>query len=349
MADDNRQHDFSIPGGAVIDPDADHDSGDENDRADNSFDFANYLTASKLRGDIVIGRNTTMTVTGTCPTFENLVVASGVTVEVEGACGTSGISDSDFADQNGFAEGVNGIYVWNVLDVQGTLMLDGLDLHLIAPRPNHMADSMYAGVSYTKDSDGEYSMGSENRTKWPRAEIDGMITSASGVGKLYIQVQEEVLTDTTFMNMKQCERDDDEKCKPGTGGKPGPMVDTLVYVMPTYIGWQNEYSHAYHIDGDGRIDLDVSKTTQAGVRLDVDFGTGAASANNGGVLYVRAENVDGDFENNGFAQTEFRAKVAISNSVVVNGPELPDGAFDPASPDLEGEVSVMPMRMGQRV
>ena len=199
--------------GATADLDDDHDAllPEENRRADNSYDFTNYLNASNLRGDIVIGRNTTMTVSGSCPTFENLEIASGVTVEVEGSC-TDALTDDGYTGQDGIGSepgdvnGTNGIYVWNVLDVQGTLMLDDLDLHLIAPRPNHMADSMYAGVSYTKDSDGEYSMGSENRTKWPRAEIDGMITSSSGLGTMYLLVQEEVLTDTTFMKIEQCER-----------------------------------------------------------------------------------------------------------------------------------------------
>ncbi len=321
---------ITVTGGVAIDPDADHDNGETPDRADNAYDFTNYLNASIFRGDIVIGRNTTMTVveSATCPTFENLEIASGVTVEVKGMCNAA-LTDEGFTSQDGISEeegttGANGIYVWNVLDVQGTLMLDGFDLHLIAPRPNHMADSMYAGVSYTKDSDGEYSMGSENRTKWPRAEIDGMITSSSGLSTMYLLVQEEVLTDTTYMNIMQCERDDKKKCKPGTGGNPGPMVDTLVTVMPSYTGWQNEYGHAYRITGDGRVDLNVVKATQAGVRLEVDFGTGATSENNGGVLYVNADNVSGDFENNGFAQTEFRGKVNISNSIVVTGPELPD-------------------------
>ena len=81
------------------------------------------------------------------------------------------------------------------------------------------------------------------------------------------------------------------------------------------------------------------KTTQAGVRLEVDFGTGATSENNGGVLYVNTGNVSGDFENNGFAQTQFVGRVNVSNSIVVTGPgELPEDGEE-----AEGEESVTPM------
>ncbi len=295
--------------GASLDPDELEE--------DFPHDFFAYKDASSLRGNVVIGRNSTITVSGTeCPTFENLQIASGVEVEVTGTC-TAHLDALAFSEQDGFKVSV-GINVWNVLDVDGTLMLDGFDLHLIAPRPNSMEDSMYAGVTYT-EVDGELERGATNRSKWPRAEIDGMITSKSGIGTLYIQVQEEVLSDTTYMNIEQPARDAD--------GRPIPnvTVDTLVTIMPSYFGWQNEWGHYYHIDGDGRIDLNVMKTTQAGVRLDVDFGTGASSANDGGRLYVYASDIDGDFENNGFAQTQFGGKVTISNSIVVTGPVLPEG------------------------
>ena len=251
---------------------------------DDPSDFEEFRAASSFRGNIVIGRDATISFgdNNICPTFENLQIASGAAVEVSGSC-TPGLSDDYFVGSDGAygLENTSGIQVWNVLDVDGSLTLDSdLDLHLVAPRPNSKADSADAGVS---------------SSTWPRAEIAGMVTSSGGLGsKLYIQVQEERLTDTT-------------------------LVRTLI--APTYLGWLNGFIHAYQITGSGRIDMDVIKTTQAGVRLDVDFGSGARSENRGGVLYVGASNINGYFENNGFAQTEFRKRVVISNSVVVNGPD----------------------------
>ena len=285
--------------------------------ADDPSAFAEFRTASVFRGNIVIGQDATIDVYGGCPTFENLQIARGAVVSVEGTC-TAGLGNPGFADE---VESTTGIYVWNVLDIDGELVLGGgHDLHLIAPRPNSRADSAYAGTDRSL----------------PRAEISGTVTSSDGRGTLYIQVQEEVLTDTTFENAEQKTID-------------GATVDTLVKIVPTYLGWQNEPAHAYHISGSGRIDLDIIKTTQAGVRLDVDFGSGATSANNGGVLYAYASNVSGDFENNGYAQTEFKVRVVISNNVGVKGPTLPaDGAperrgIGSANADAGGEDLPQPM------
>ncbi len=250
--------------------------------------FNEYMTRTALGGNIVIDQNTTMDVSdgsggdGTCPNFERLVIPSGVTVEVTGTCTGDNFIDTDTTTDNS-------IIVWGELDVMGTLELSGdKGLHLNGPRPMGGVDSAYAKM---------FDYGGPNG--FPSANVSGMITS-DGISTLYISVEAEMLTEI------KTEEDGDD----------------YVYVYPMYSGWQNEYSHAYRINGDGVIALDVVKDTQAGVRISPNFGTGALSTNMAGVLWVSSSNVSGSFRSGGMAQTKFD-RTTISGDVFIEGQGAP--------------------------
>ncbi len=77
----------------------------------------------------------------------------------------------------------------------------------------------------------------------------------------------------------------------------------------------------YEIEGGGALDIDITKTDQGGVCVDVPtIGGGGAVRNNGGALILRSTTtVDGDFINAGQARTEFWRSAKITGSMEING------------------------------
>ena len=281
--------------------------------------FADYTSSSTFGGNVFIERNSTITVDGICPIVESLNVVSGVDVNVAGSC-TDPMGVELFYD---VVENANGLYVWNQLNVAGSLVLDDdLNLNLIAPRPNTPEDSAYA---------------------IPAVTVDGTISS-SGISALYVQIESEMLVDTTSMLV---ELDSDS-----TDG----MWDERI---PTYTGWQNDFDHAFRVSGIGTINLDVIKTTQAGVRIGVDFGSDSRSENSGGVLFVENSTVSGDFYNTGLAQTEFVTESMITGSVFVEGAgeggignsaqDMPESVMEcyDFSDRLQGSSNIVPIEVSE--
>lgn len=87
-------------------------------------------------------------------------------------------------------------------------------------------------------------------------------------------------------------------------------------------GRSNSRDEAYVIDGEGSLAVDILKSNDTGVLIDVPhIGGGGSSINGGGALFVtRATEFNGDFTNLQGARTEFDALRVISGDLVIQGP-----------------------------
>ncbi len=332
---------------------ATNDGTDPDDPADDPGPFPSFLNASKFRDNVVIKGNVEMMLATTCPIFENLIVATGAKLTLEGtgadcATGVGPLKPTSVTTEGGVfwafggeakatdTEGAgDAIYVWNRLDVDGTVELDA-SLHLIAPRPFNRPDSMHAGIGYEMKNGELKPSGSRDANRWPHAEINGTINATSASAMFYVQVQQELLYHVQIDTMHY--RTPDR----ATATDTTTTARLRVVPRPVYLGWQNERNHAYVIKGRGRINMDVMKTTQGGVRLDgVDFGTGARSNNMAGWMEVKNADVSGDFNTEGFAQTHLERSTVTRGMVLDTPMPVADGRMGIGSANAAGLLTTL--------
>jgi len=87
-------------------------------------------------------------------------------------------------------------------------------------------------------------------------------------------------------------------------------------------GFPNTLNEGFRITGDGNLNMDFEKTTDAGVVIELDgIGAGRRSVNRAGALYVtEAVQFNGTFRNVSAARTEFWVLQTITNDLEVEGP-----------------------------
>ena len=188
---------------------------------------AGYSDKSTFRNNVVIARSTTMELTaGTCPRFDRLLIPAGVELVVQfttgtDACTMAGLgttaTETDYDTQDGIA-------VWNMVDIAGTLELqDDLSLMLNPFRPRTVADKAYGH---------------------PSARIDGTVTSDSD-SRFYILAEPEMITDI-------------DSLKNGSQTAVAEGDSALIWVK-AYTGWHN--AHFYPIKADTVRGWDDNDTT----------------------------------------------------------------------------------------
>jgi hypothetical protein len=112
-------------------------------------------------------------------------------------------------------------------------------------------------------------------------------------------------------------------------------------------GFDNNRDDAYAITGEGRLDMDIDKDTDAGVLIELSsIGGGGTTVNSAGALYVtQATTLNGSLRSAGASRTELDSVTLLTGSLEIAGPgdEVAPGDGDCNTDDDSGVYLFAPL------